>query len=86
MYRAAAPLGLVAALLASGCGSKTLSESSTCQDFLAADAGQQQSITQQLAGKYDKPDYATPLGMPEVPYYCSSHPDITLRQFFSFAG
>ena len=65
--------------------SKSLSEDSTCSDFLAAPADQQQSITQQLAGKYQKPDYASPLGMPEVPYYCASHPQTTLKQFFSFA-
>jgi hypothetical protein len=75
---------LGASFVAVGCGSG-LSESSTCQDFLAADASSQQSIVQQLAGKYHKPAYATPLGMPEVPYYCASHADMTLKQFFSIA-
>ena len=67
------------------CGGSGLTENSTCQQFLAAPAQDQQSIVEQLAGKYQKPDYATPLGMPEVPYYCASHPNVTLKQFFSFA-
>jgi hypothetical protein len=52
------------------------------------DASQQAqaSIISQLATKYDKPDYATPLGEPEVPYYCASNPDVTLGQFFSNAS
>jgi hypothetical protein len=77
---------LVAASFASGCGSSGLSENATCQDFLGADASAQQSVVQQLAGKYHKPDYATPLGMPGVPYYCATHPDVTLKQFFAIAG
>jgi hypothetical protein len=76
---------LAGAVLLAGCGGSGLSESSTCQQFLAASQQDQQSIVEQLAGKYQKPAYATPLGMPEVPYYCSSHPNITLKQFFSFA-
>jgi hypothetical protein len=76
---------LLATAVAS-CGDAGLSEGSTCKDFLAADVAEQQSITQQLAGKFDKPDYATPLGAPEVPYYCASHPDTTLQEFFESAG
>lgn len=76
----------LAALTFAGCGAAGLSESSTCKDFLAADPADQQSITQQLAGKFGKPDYATPLGMPEVPYYCASNPDTTLKEFFESAG
>lgn len=83
-------LGTVCAILAAtvvaGCGEAGLSESSTCKDFLAADPADQQSITQQLAGKFGKPDYATPLGMPAVPYYCARHPDTTLQEFFESAG
>lgn len=81
-----AALCVAAATLAAGCGSPELSESSTCQEFLAADPADQQSITQQLAGKFGKPDYATPLGMPAVPYYCARHPDTTLQEFFEAAG
>lgn len=69
-----------------GCGSAGISESSTCSEFLAASAQDQKSLVSQLAGKYQKPDYATPLGGPEVPYYCASHPKVTLKQFFSIAG
>ena len=84
-------VGIVVALALAalgGCGgtANSLSENSTCEDFLAADGESQRSLVQQLAGKYDKPDYSTPLGMPAVPYYCSGHPDVTLKQFFAFAG
>ncbi len=80
-----ATIALLLAAVLSGCGKSGLSENSTCEEFLAASAQDQRSIVQQLAGKYQKPDYATPLGMPEVPYYCSRHAKVTLKQFFSFA-
>ena len=66
-----------------GCGG--LTEASTCSDFMKASPQAQQSIVLNLAGKYQKPDFATPLGMPEVPYYCASHPSTSLRQFFALA-
>lgn len=75
----------VVTLAAGGCSSG-LSEASTCSEFLAADPTEQHQVVQQLAGKYQKPDYATPLGMPAVPYYCANHPDTTLDEFFSAAG
>lgn len=77
---------ILAVLITAGCGEEGLSESSTCKDFLAADPADQQSITQQLAGKFNKPNYATPLGLPAVPFYCASHPDTTLQEFFESAG
>lgn len=77
---------ILAAMIFAGCGGEGLSQSSTCKDFLAADPADQQSITQQLAGKFNKPNYATPLGLPAVPYYCASHPDTTLQEFFESAG
>jgi hypothetical protein len=79
---AALAVGLVGAV--AGCGSG-LSESSSCSDYLGAPGDQQQSVVQQLAGKYRKPDYATPLGMPEVAYYCAGSPNTTLKQFFEAA-
>jgi hypothetical protein len=39
----------------------------------------------QLATQYRKPDFATPLGEPEVAYYCSTSPSTTLAQFFQRA-
>jgi hypothetical protein len=69
--------------LVAGCGG--LSESTSCGDFMKASPQAQQQIVVSLAGKYQKPDYATPLGMPEVPYYCAAHPDTTLGQFFASA-
>lgn len=68
-----------------GCGS-SLSASSSCSDFLKASPQDQQTVVSKLAGQYQKPDYATPLGEPEVPYYCASNPDVTLGQFFSRAS
>lgn len=75
-----AALALVVAVCAA-CGSG-LSGTSTCQDFMNASAADQQKVVNQLATKYHKPDYTTPLGAPEVPYYCSAHPDVTLDSFF----
>lgn len=82
----AAICATVAVMVIAGCGEAGLSESSTCKEFLAANPSDQQSITQQLAGKFGKPDYATPLGMPAVPYYCARSPDTTLQEFFESAG
>lgn len=84
--RLALACAAMAAMTVAGCGEEELSESSTCKEFLAADPVDQQSITQQLAGKFGKPDYATPLGMPAVPYYCARHPDTTLQEFFETTG
>jgi hypothetical protein len=72
--------------IVSSCEHGGLSGSSTCGDFLKASPADQQQITSQLAGKYNKPDYATPLGEPEVPYYCASNPNVTLDQFFAHAS
>ncbi|HJZ38386.1 MAG TPA: hypothetical protein VJ204_19105 [Solirubrobacterales bacterium] len=38
-----------------------------------------------LSSRYDTPDYTTPLGEPEVGYYCASSPDTTLEEFFQQA-
>ncbi len=73
-------------VMISSCDSGGLSASSTCKDFLSASASDQQQIVSQLAGQYNKPDYATPLGGPEVPYYCAANPTVTLGQFFSHAS
>jgi hypothetical protein len=73
-------------LLTSGCGSSGLSASSTCSQFMNASQQAQETVINQLAAKFDKPDYATPLGEPEVPYFCASNPSVTLGQFFSEAS
>jgi hypothetical protein len=62
-----------------------LSGNSTCQDFLNSSSAAQQAVIQRLATQYDKPDYVTPLGEPEVSYYCAANPSITLGQFFANA-
>lgn len=79
---------LVACLgfLVSSCGTGSLSGASTCRDFLQASPADQQQITTQLAGQYKKPAYATPVGEPEVPYYCAANPNVTLDQFFAHAS
>ncbi len=69
----------------SGCGGSGLSASSSCKDFMAASVSEQHEVVDQLSSHYDKPAYATPLGEPEVPYYCSSSPSVTLGQFFQKA-
>ena len=63
----------------------SLNANSTCQQFLNASQAEQQQVIQSLATKYDKPDYVTPLGEPEVPYYCAANPSVTLGQFFAKA-
>lgn len=68
-----------------GCGGSSLSASSSCKDFMAASAMEQHEVVDQLSSHYDKPAYSTPLGEPEVPYYCSSSPSVTLGQFFQKA-
>jgi hypothetical protein len=50
-----------------------------------ASATEQHEIVDQLASKFRKPDYATPLGEPEVPYYCSANPSTSPEQFFQKA-
>jgi hypothetical protein len=50
-----------------------------------ANASDQQQVVDSLAGQYNKPDYSTPLGSPEIPYYCSANPSVTLGQFFQNA-
>lgn len=73
-------------LAVTSCQGGGLSASSTCKDFLNASASDQQQVVSQLAGRYNKPDFATPLGQPDVPYYCASNPNVTLGEFFSHAS
>ncbi len=68
------------------CNSSGLGASSTCNQFMSASPQQQQEVVDQLATQYNKPDYATPLGSPEVPYFCSANPDVTLGHFFQEAS
>lgn len=75
----------LSALSIAACGGSGLSASSTCSDFMNASSSDQQAVIDKLASQYDKPDYTTPLGAPEVPYYCSGNPDVTLGQFFQNA-
>jgi hypothetical protein len=77
--------GAICCLSLSACAGSGLSASSTCQDFMKASAIEQHEVSDQLASHYDKPAYATPLGEPEVPYYCSSNPSATLGYFFQRA-
>jgi hypothetical protein len=72
--------------LISACGPSELSASSTCAQFMNASTQDQEAVVNKLAAQYQKPDYATPLGAPEVPYYCASNPNVTLGQFFAKAN
>jgi hypothetical protein len=76
--------GVLSTLAFTACGS-ALSASSSCHDFMNASGSAQHEIVDQLAGRYHKAAYATPLGEPEVPYYCSANPAVTLGQFFERA-
>lgn len=80
--------GAASALLAlalAGCGGSSLSASSSCKDFMSASQSDQQAIIDKLATQYNKPEYSTPLGAPEVPFFCSGNPNVTLGQFFQEA-
>jgi hypothetical protein len=84
--RAIAVLAVVACLfMLSACGGSSLSASSSCKDFMNASAVEQHEVVDQLASRYQKPDYSTPLGEPEVPYYCTANPSTTLGEFFTKA-
>jgi hypothetical protein len=74
----------VTALAVSGCGGG-LSASSSCKDFSEASFEEQTKIISSLSSKYDTPDYTSPLGEPEVAYYCASSPETTLEAFFQQA-
>lgn len=77
--------GVISCLSLSACAGSGLSAASTCQDFMKASQTEQHEVTDQLASQYKKAEYATPLGEPEVPYYCSANPSVTLGQFFQKA-
>lgn len=89
-YRRARPIAgsLLCSLLLVSCSfaEDGLSGASTCDEFMHATPQEQQEVTVALAGEYQKPDYATPLGIPAVPYFCASNPDVTLDDFFANAG
>jgi len=77
--------GVASAVTFSACGTNGLTSASTCQDFMAASPVEQHEVIDQLASNYQKPDFATPLGEPEVPYYCSANSSVTLGSFFEKA-
>src|SRR5580693_4557162 len=74
MRRSVVAVCVGSALALSACGGGTLSASSSCKDFMAASPTEQHEAIDSLAGDYRKPDYASPLGEPEVPYYCAANP------------
>jgi hypothetical protein len=76
---------VISTLSLNACGVGGLSGASTCQDFMKASGTEQHEVVDQLASHYRKPAYTTPLGEPEVPYYCSANPSTTLEQFFQKA-
>ena len=78
-------IALMACAIA-GCGSGGLSASSTCKDFAEASPEEQSEVISSLSSKYDTPDYTSPLGEPEVGYYCAGNPETTLEEFFQQAA
>jgi hypothetical protein len=86
---ATALVGLVvvfSAFVVSGCGGGDLSASSSCKDFSEASIEEQSNVISSLSSKFGTPDYTTPLGEPEVGYYCASSPETTLEEFFQQAA
>jgi hypothetical protein len=81
----AAVATLIVGLAVSSCSGSGLSASSSCKSFMSASPADQHEVIDQLASRYEKPDFATPLGEPEVAYYCAGDPSITLGQFFEKA-
>lgn len=73
------------AITAAGCGGG-LSASSSCKDFSEASPQEQTEAISSLSSKYNTPDYTSPLGEPEVGYYCASSPETTLGEFFEHAS
>lgn len=69
-----------------GCGGGGLSASSTCKDFSEASPEEQYEAISSLSSKFNTPAYTTPLGEPEVGYYCASSPETTLEEFFEQAA
>ena len=53
--------------------------------FMNASSEEQHQVTQQLAQDYALTDFVTPLGEPSAPYFCSSHTEATLDEFFTEA-
>jgi hypothetical protein len=68
-----------------GLGGGGLGANSTCQDFLNASPAAQQQAVYNLAAQYHVPDFATPLGPPNVTEYCASDLSATVGQFFANA-
>ena len=77
--------GVIASFGLTACSGGGLSASSSCHEFMKASASEQHEVVDQLASQYHKAAYTTPLGEPEVPYYCSANPSVTLGQFFQKA-
>lgn len=75
-------VALATATTVTACAPFGLSGSSTCSDFLKASADAQYDVVSTLAADHHKLDYATPLGRPNIPYFCSQAPNMTLDALF----
>jgi hypothetical protein len=82
---AAAALVSIAAISVVGCGGAGLTASSSCADFSKASPEEQTEAVSTLSSEFDTPEYTTPLGEPEVGYYCAGNADTTLEAFFNQA-
>lgn len=71
-------------LVVGGCGNE-LSASSTCRDFSTASLEEQSETVSVLSSEFETPEYTTPLGEPEVSFYCAGNPNVTLEEFFKGA-
>ncbi|MGA8745418.1 MAG: hypothetical protein WB507_06115 [Solirubrobacterales bacterium] len=52
---------------------------------MAASPEAQSEAISKLSSQFDTPEYATPVGSPEVSYYCAGNPTTSLEQFFKHA-
>ncbi len=78
-------VGACVVLFVAGCGGG-LSAGSSCKDFSEASFEEQHEVIGSLSSKSGTPAYTSPLGEPEVGYYCAGNPETTLEQFFEQAS
>ncbi len=74
---------LILGLVLCGCAPSGLNGASTCKEFMNSSQKEQYDVVSKLASEYKKPSYATPLGRPNIPYYCAASPNLTLDRLFA---
>lgn len=67
-------------IVLAGCGNSTLGSKSSCKDFLYASQEDQDRAVSRLAVDLRAPDAVTPLGRPNVNYFCADNPQKRLGE------